>query len=822
MEKEPLVPFTELKKSARVKLARVARRRSARKQVRTLLGSGIFDEHFYASMTGLEDLTSEQLAEHYLVNRSTLGISPHPLIEINFLPAPVRTATRGNDGIDRLLTYLRSPEARSHAWGPLFDPRVFDEDPLVVLAELPPDRPLPTPRDFLGVAPTFSEACGALLEFSVRYGESPASSPVERQKRDRPDRCDHTPSHGSARELDIINRPGVRDAASQRVSGRTSVVIVVDGRMGNAARSIDRLIDTFQDDLEIIVVDGGSPPAVGRRLTLRYLGLSGVRYVRLPAGGNFALAANYGFAVSTGDQVAFLDSKTDPRDGWLGGLSRARLETGAMGVQSLLVNPDYTVRHAGYAFHGGLPLPSGLVADLTIDDAQFASVNDLTAISGVASLFSAEAFAMLNGFDPTYANGLEDVDFCLRAKRAMPSARFDCVPSTIVVYDGSKPEQNERAHAKNRKTFLARWGKATLPDDGYRYARLALSRDRPTPKADGRPLAAAPMFVTARPRVAKPSNLPSPSLRWAIKTGVPSTRGGDRWGDIPFAADLAAALRALDQRVVTDRYEAWNRSTSYLDDVVLTLRGRHTIPPQPGAVNILWVISRPELVTVDEVRSYDVVFAASEKWAAWMTSRSGRTVETLLQATSAQRFRADLERVSEPDDVIFVGGSHGHEFGRAIVGLALQAGAPVGLWGPGWDKLAPKRNVRGRYLDPDILPNAYRSANIVLNDHFSDMAEWGFINNRTFDAIACGTPVISDRIEGLELFEGSVVIADSVERMRDLVLDRTWMPSTERMRLLSQMIRDHHSFDARARRLLTAAVSIREARASREGDALHR
>lgn len=135
----------------------------------------------------------------------------------------------------------------------------------------------------------------------------------------------------------------------------------------------------------------------------------------------------------------------------------------------------------------------------------------------------------------------------------------------------------------------------------------------------------------------------------------------------------------------------------------------------------------------------------------------------------------------------------------------MQAEAPVGLWGPGWGKIAPTHMVRDGYLDGETLPKAYRSANIVLNDHYPDMAEWGFINNRTFDAIASGTPMITDLNEGLELFDGAVVVADSVERMRSLVVDRRWLPAPGKMAQLSQMVRSEHSFDVRARRLLEVA-----------------
>ena len=613
------------------------------------------------------------------------------------------------------------------------------------------------------------------------------------------------------RERNLVDWRAVQAGASSRITTRTSVVVVVAGTLGHTTRSVDRLVSGISDDIEVLIVDNGSRPSIGRRITVRYLREPRVRYLRLPVNNNFATAANYGFSHSTGIRVAFLDSDADPRDGWLESLSRVMTDTGAAGVQALLLNADYTVQHAGYAFYDGVRIPSPLLAGLTIADAEAEGPQGLTAISASAALFDVSVFARVRGFDPLFANGLEDVDFCMRVTNDVGSvASFACAADALVIHERKPSANRHRREPENRRVFLSRWSGATPRDDRRRYSALSFEVPHLAPLHGPAHATVTPVLTRPRRTATDIDGKAVRSFRWAIKTGVPSTRGGDRWGDIPFAADLAQALHARGQQVVIDRHEAWNRGSSYLDEVVLTLRGRHAIPPQPGALNIMWVISRPDLVTIEEVQGYDVVFAASAKWAAWMTERSGKTVEPLLQATAPGRFRPDVEPLADPDDLIFVGGSHGDTYGRAIVGLALQAEAPVGLWGPGWEKFAPPSAVRAGYLNADVLPNAYRSANIVLNDHFADMAQWGFINNRTFDAIACGTPVISDEIDGLELFEGAVVVADSVERMRELVTDRSWMPSPERMLALSQFVRSEHSFAARARRLVEAALSGRD------------
>jgi spore maturation protein CgeB len=55
------------------------------------------------------------------------------------------------------------------------------------------------------------------------------------------------------------------------------------------------------------------------------------------------------------------------------------------------------------------------------------------------------------------------------------------------------------------------------------------------------------------------------------------------------------------------------------------------------------------------------------------------------------------------------------------------------------------------------LPAVYRSAGVVLNDHWETMRADGFVSNRLFDVLACGTPVISDHLPEIEELLGDAV-----------------------------------------------------------------
>ncbi|MGN8049779.1 glycosyltransferase family protein [Curtobacterium sp. 22159] len=259
-------------------------------------------------------------------------------------------------------------------------------------------------------------------------------------------------------------------------------------------------------------------------------------------------------------------------------------------------------------------------------------------------------------------------------------------------------------------------------------------------------------------------------LRWSIRLAAyPGVRGDD-WGDTFFARDLAAALRTLGQEVVLDHRESHVRPLSeHLDDVALTLRGLDDTPVHPTATNVLWVISHPDLVTAAELARYDLRFAAGPAWASRTADETGLPIAPLLQATDPARFRP-----GPPDpryagiDTAFVGKTR--LVFRPVVRDAVAAGLDLAVWGEGWEEMLPAGVHRGVFVANDELPALYRSARVVLNDHWDDMARDGFVSNRLFDAAAAGALVVTDPVQGVEeLFHGAVRTYRSVEELQALV-----------------------------------------------------
>ncbi|GCD90328.1 glycosyltransferase [Nocardioides sp. LS1] len=301
-----------------------------------------------------------------------------------------------------------------------------------------------------------------------------------------------------------------------------------------------------------------------------------------------------------------------------------------------------------------------------------------------------------------------------------------------------------------------------------------------------------------------------PALRWALDIAAPAGIGG-HWGDLHFARSLGDALGRLGQWVTVDHPETRGRASRSTDDVVLTIRGLDAVTPQPGPVNLLWVISHPEDVTAAECAAYDVAFAAGTAWAAHRSREWGLPITPLLQCTDPTRFHPGLADPDTGPRLLFVGGSRGVL--RPVVAAARETGADLTLYGTGWAEWWP--DVAGTSVPNEELGRLYAGAGLVLNDHWEDMRTEGFVSNRVFDALACGARLLSDDVAGL-----SDVVGDSVPVFRDVDdfrrlatgdFERHYPDADARLATAHRVVAEH-SFDARAATLLDAALRQRAAR----------
>lgn len=280
---------------------------------------------------------------------------------------------------------------------------------------------------------------------------------------------------------------------------------------------------------------------------------------------------------------------------------------------------------------------------------------------------------------------------------------------------------------------------------------------------------------------------------------------GDSWGDTHFIESFAQSLRSEGQEVVTFRRGAHSSPSTKLDDVNLVIRGLFPSSPNPGKVNILWIISHPDKITAGELAAFDIVYAASNSWARWATEQYGVNVRPLLQATDSTRFNCVRGPQPPAADVVFVGG-HYKKRDRKVVIDALEADVDLRVYGPNWNGIVPEQKIGGLYVPNDQLADVYRDARFVLADHWELMASEGFIQNRIFDAVASGCRVITDPVKDLrEVFGDEVLISSNAADIESHVYQalNEDVETTERLRReAAENVLANHTFDARARQVI--------------------
>lgn len=571
--------------------------------------------------------------------------------------------------------------------------------------------------------------------------------------------------------------------------GLTSIVMPMYGQRHMTLRAVKSALGAVTgEDVEVVIVDNGSDFETSWHVRAAFAGDPRVVYLRLPLNMNFAIGSNMGALASRGEYLFFLNNDTECDGDWLTPLKERISDPAVHGVQPLLLYPDNSIQTAGTVFVSDNSLPVHFLAGLPPEDA--VSLKPVHAITGAAMYLRRADFMRHRGFDPLFVNGMEDIDYCLRA--AAGEARFKVEPDAVIYHHESRtPGRGDRL-VENRRLFMQRWfGKlpaseqARYEPHGFNVAHLG---------SDGLPIPAPRVLLARNERGGE---------RWGIKISSIGGPNGRKWGDTWFAESLANSLENYGKTVVTYRHGANQDTSKAMDDINLVLRGIDRVAPIPGQVNILWVISHPEDVTLAEVEGFDLVFSASKTWAQRMGRNSSRPIEFLPQATDGSRFNRHVTDTGVRRGPLFVGSVHPGRR-RGIVEDAVLMNLPITVIGGGWKGVLPDGILESERIDNRDLAAAYRSATRVLADHWPEMAEEGFIQNRVFDAVAAGCRVVSDPVAGLELFGGAVQPYHSPAELAFLLSPKSDLafPSDAELALIADRIVEEHSFDARAKQLI--------------------
>ncbi len=216
---------------------------------------------------------------------------------------------------------------------------------------------------------------------------------------------------------------------------------------------------------EVVLVDNASTDGTGDYLSA----LGGdIKVIRNRENLGFAKACNQGAAAASGKYLLFLNNDTIPLKGWIEPLV-AELEGDpaiAM-VGSKLLYDSGTVQHAGvvYARESRSPYHPYRFAS---SDAHYVNRRkEINAVTAACALIRRETFRELRGFCEEYRNGYEDLDLCVRIRRA--GGKIVYQPRSVLFHLESQSPGRMEHDSANRRLFFEKWKGVLLTDEDAYY-----------------------------------------------------------------------------------------------------------------------------------------------------------------------------------------------------------------------------------------------------------------------------------------------------------------------------------------------------------------
>jgi trehalose 2-sulfotransferase len=214
----------------------------------------------------------------------------------------------------------------------------------------------------------------------------------------------------------MVARPG-------RSSSTTSVVVVSHDDGLDLRRTIDNLVASLPEQVEVVVVDNHSTDGSTSFLH----GQDRVRLVVLPERAGVAHARNVGGHASTGEIVAFCDARVSLSPGWLDPLC-SELDDRRVAAVAPTVRGLDTSNECGFGFTWNDP-----TLRLSWLRKRAASPDDVPFLCGCLMVFRRDDFERVGGFDTGMDTwGSEDAEICLHLWRRDRACRV--VPASSIGY----------------------------------------------------------------------------------------------------------------------------------------------------------------------------------------------------------------------------------------------------------------------------------------------------------------------------------------------------------------------------------------------------
>ena len=203
---------------------------------------------------------------------------------------------------------------------------------------------------------------------------------------------------------------------------------------------------------DVLVVDNASADGTQDYLKKQ----KGIRIFLNKENLGFSKGNNFGASEAKGEILIFLNNDTEVRKGWLLPMLeiiKKKREVGAVGAKLLF--PDGTIQHAGVVISEDR-IPRHIYYQDNPKKSYVNKEREYKAVTAACVAIPKTVFEKVKGFDEEYVNGLEDVDLCLRIRKAGYSVWYS--PKSVVYHHEKVAPGRFKYNDHNYRLYMQRWG----------------------------------------------------------------------------------------------------------------------------------------------------------------------------------------------------------------------------------------------------------------------------------------------------------------------------------------------------------------------------
>jgi len=281
-------------------------------------------------------------------------------------------------------------------------------------------------------------------------------------------------------------------------------------------------------------------------------------------------------------------------------------------------------------------------------------------------------------------------------------------------------------------------------------------------------------------------------------------------GDYFTAMELGDGLKKLGYDVILlpkNGPDYWYNMPEDVDAAISMLDifdPRRIKSKNPSLLKIAWPRNWFERwVKNPGFKNYNMVLVPSIPAKEYITNKTDKKPFLFPIATNPDRFNDSVPKQDEfLCDYCFTGSYWNSP--RDIIDMLEPEQLPYSfkLYGKNWEEIAKFKNYHHGFVNYAQLPKVYASTKIVVDDANMATKNFGAVNSRVFDALACGTLVITNGAKGAEeIFNGKLPVFRSKKELNDLLMYYL-SHDTERDALtleLQRFVLEDHTYMNRAR-----------------------